>query len=224
MKHLVYTDKYWKRKSRKQSSFKTRASFHLAFMGTLLAVCLVNYVILFWLSGQVVSFPGYVVLPAYMLSAFLGGKLLLSSKQPWISFVGTILVGAPLGLVGYSLVGGSLDLFLMQVLFTTAITALVLGLMQVITSGLKLPDWGMMALSIASAIFFNVLFTNDLINSPVMNWLCVLFVHLRLGYVLGKTRQNTMTVDNGIDGVGVLILESLNPFYFARALKALSKD
>ena len=89
-------------------------------------------------------------------------------------------MGAPLGLVGYSLAGGSLDLFLMQVLFTTAITALVLGLMQVITSGLKLPDWGVMALSIASAIFFSVLFTNDLINSPVMNWLCILFGALKL--------------------------------------------
>ena len=224
MKHLVYTDKYWKRKSRKQSSFKARALFHAAFMGTLLAVCVVNYMILFWLSGQMISFPIYLVLPIYLLSVFLGGKLLLSSKRPWISFAGTILVGAPFGFVAYSLTGGSLDLFWMQFLFATSITAVLLGLVQVLTSGLTLPSWSFIALSTASAIFFNVLFTNDLLHSPVMNWLCVLFVHLRLGHVWGKTRQTTMSVDNGIDGVGVLILESLNPFYYVRALKGLAKD
>ncbi len=223
MKSLVYTDKYWKRKSRKKSPFQARALFHLSFMGTLLSICLVNYLVLFWLAGELLSLPIYLVGPAYLVSAYLGGKLLLSSKKPWLSYAGTLLVGAPLGLVGYSLSGGSLELFLMQVLLTSSISIVLLGLMQVLSSGIKLPDWLFIAGSLASAVFFNVMFTNELINAPVMNWITVLFVHIRLGHVWGKARQITVSVDNGIDGVGVLILESLNPFYWVDAFKRIEK-
>jgi hypothetical protein len=219
----MYTDKYWNRKSRKQKDFKTKASFHLAFMGTLFTVCLINYMMVLWLGGQSSQLPIVLVLPTYLVAAYLGGKLLLASKQPWVSFAGTSLVGLPLGLVAYSLVGGKIEFFLMQVLFTTTVSVVIVGLIQIITNQMKLPVWAILASALASAVFFNVLFTDDFMEAPVMNWVCVLFIHARIGHVWGRARVVTPSIDNGIDGVGVLILETLNPLYYYEALKRLTK-
>lgn len=217
----MYTDKYWKRKSRKPKDFKTKAIFHLVFMGTLLTVSFINYMIVFWLGTQSKEFPILWIAPAYLVSAYLGGQLLLASKRPLYSFVGTSLVGLPLGLVAYSFVGGTVEYFLMQVLFTTIISVFLLGLIQVSSTQIKLPPWTIPSIAVVSAVFFNVLLTGDMLESPVMNWVCVLFIHLRVGYVWGQARAVTPSVDNAIDGVGVLILETLNPLYYYEALKRL---
>ena len=217
----MYTDKYWKRKSRKQKDFKTKALFHLVFMGTLLVVSLTNYLTVLWLGIHSQQLPILLTLPIYLIAAYFGGQLLLSSKRPLYSFIGTSLVGLPLGLVVYGLVGGRLEYFLMQVLFTTMVSIGIIGIVQILTNQVTLPTWVIPAVAMAAAVFFNVLFTEDMLESPVMNWVCVLFIHLRIGYVWGQTRSVTPSIDNAIDGVGVLILETLNPLYYYEALKRL---
>ena len=219
----MYTDKYWNRKSRKSKPFKTRALFHLAYLGTLLTVCIINYIVVYSLGSSGENLPILWVIPAYLIAVYFGGKLLISSKVPWISFVGTSLVGLPLGLVVYSLVGGEIDLFLMQVLLTTTLSVIGLGLFQVFTCNLKIPHWSSIATSLALAVFINIAFTTNLRETPAMNWLIVLFVNARIGHMWGEARVITPTVDNGIDGVGVLLLESLNPLFYYERLQTFSK-
>ena len=219
----MYTDKYWKRRSRKSKTFKERSLFHLVFMMTLLTVCAVNYVVVYGLGTSSEQLPIIWVLPAYLIACYLGGKLLLSSKVPWISFVGTSLVGLPLGLVTYGVVGGEVDLFLMQVLLTTTISGLLTGLFHMITNQMKLPKWLPIAFTLGGAMFINVAFTASLRDTPIMNWVVVLFVNARIGHTWGEARSVTPSIDNAIDGVGVLLLESLNPVYYYEKLQGLTK-
>ena len=217
----MYTDKYWKRRSRKSKPFKQRATFHFAFMMTLLTVCAVNYIVVYGLGAQSEQLPIWLITPAYLLACYLGGRLLLNSKVPWVSFVGTSLIGLPLGFVTYGFIGGEVSLFLMQVLLTTTLSVFVTGIFQVLSCQLNVPKWLPIAFTLGSAMFINVAFTANLRDTPIMNWLVVLFVNARIGYTWGEARAVTPSIDNAIDGVGVLLLESLNPLYYYESSKAL---
>ena len=192
-------------------------------MATLLTTCAVNYIVVYGLGSQSQQLPILLIIPAYLAACYLGGRLLLSSKVPWISFVGTSLIGLPLGLVTYSFVGGEIDLFLMQVLLTTALSVIFTGIFHVASCQLKIPTWLPIAFTLGVAMFINVAFTTSLRDTPIMNWLVVLFVNARIGHTWGQTRAVTPSVDNAIDGVGVLLLESLNPLYYYERLQTLSK-
>lgn len=218
----MYTDKYWKRRAKKKAPLKKRAIFHLVFAGTLLSILITNYLFITLFSDLMAKITWFIALPLYMGLSYLGGTILLKSKKPMVSFFGVTLIGLPLCSILHACSGGTLTIFIQQVLLTTIISTVLLSIVQILTSTVSIPSWSILAVALSSAVFFNILLIQELSETPLMNWVIVLFIHARLGHVWNKVRETTASIDNAIDGVGILLIESLSPVYYFEVAKKLS--
>lgn len=214
------TARVWARRSRKSSSWLELARFHGALTGALLWGAAVNFIIAFTLGGVASSLPLLAVVGAYAALAWGGGRLMLSSKSPLVSFVGVSLAACPLGLTLQRALGAQGEELVMQVVFAMGLFVCAQGLLALALARLERPALVLWS-GVAAGVALNALFALSFDTFSLLHWLILLVMQGRAALYWSKATALAKTADNAVDVAGALVVDSVNPLYYAHCAQEL---
>ncbi len=167
--------------------------------------------------------PLYLII-GYLVCAFAGMMMSSKSDNPVISFIGYNLVVVPSGLVvsvsvSIYVMEGAGDIVLQAILYTTVITACMIGL------SIAIPEFfskigGLLLgalIGLVLAELINIFFLHK--DQSFIAWIGAAIFSLYIGYDYWKAQQYPKTVDNAIDCAVDIYLDILN--LFLRILRVL---